>query len=508
MSILSLPFLAFLTVLVLIYYLTPLRFRKWVLLLGSAVFWGLNGLAGTVYLVVETLIIWLCALTIERRRDRKRACSVMYGFTLLLVFGLMLALREHMKLGQLLQGMMGEGSPVAAFAAGLAVPLGISYFTFQSAGYLMDVKLGKVKAERNYFKVLLFSGFFPQITQGPIGTWKDLGAQLDTPHRLEPEQITASFGLMVWGFFKKMVIADRITPFALNCAAHAEELPGWLALLTVIAYTIGLYADFSGGIDIVRGAAGMFGVRLAENFTRPFFACSVGEYWRRWHITLGVWFRDHMMYPLAMSKAGSAVGCFGKKVLGPKVGRTLPAALAAFLVFVLIGLWHALGWNALIFGCWFGLLSMAAILLEPVFKAWKKAMRIDKKTRWFKAWGMVRTWVAVLIAQFFACTNTPEQAAALMSRIALNFETASIGQFEGLSFITFQPEEWVVAAVALGILLMVDILCEWKPDLPQKLARANIFIRWPLVLGLLMIILVFGRYGHGYDAAAFLYAGF
>lgn len=499
MSIVSFEFIFFISALLIVYYILPLRMRSWLLLLGSAAFWAFQGLPCAAFLVGESAIIWLSSLGIQKEKENKRTGKCILIPVLVLLFLALMSIKEWSRWTTLF-----SISSVLPFA----FPLGLSYFTFQAVGYLMDVYRGKVKAEKNYFHVLLFCGFFPQLVQGPIDTWKNLHPQLKTPHRIDPEGFVAGVFVIAWGFFKKLVLADRIMPFVNTLIEHNDVLPGWLALFSVLAFSIALYADFSGGIDIVRGTAQLFGIHLAENFHHPFFARTVSEYWRRWHITLGAWFRTYVLYPLATSRASIWITRKTKKTFGAAVSRALPGALATFIVFVLIGLWHDFQWNALIFGAWFGFLSMLAILLEPFFKTCKKKLGITKETRWFSTFSLFRTWLAILIAQFFACTATPAQAFNLIKCIFQRFDIATFANFSKLSFYKFDPAEWIVAGAALVILLVVDMWSEHKKDFLSKLATAKLYIRWPLLMLLMLIVLIFGRYGTGYDAAAFVYAGF
>ncbi len=499
MSILSLEFLSFLAVLALVYYALPLRLRKWVLLAGSAAFWVVNGIFGAVYLLAETAVIWGAALFIGKQRDAGKSARPLLVTVLALTLAGLFLLKDQ---------LLAAITTALGASFRLVTPLGISYFTFQSIGYLIDVHRGKAEPERNYLKVLLFCGFFPQLSQGPIGTWKDLQPQLNTAHRFEPQQFDEAVFLMAWGFFKKLVLADRIAPFVKESIAQSATLPGWLALAAVIAYTLELYADFSGGIDIVRGAARLFGIRLGENFRQPFFARSVSDYWRRWHISLGAWFRVYVLYPMATSRLSAKLGKVGRKLLGAKVGSGLPGALSAFVVFVLIGLWHAFQWNALLYGVWFGLLSLLATLLEPLFKMWKKKLHITKQTRWFGIWGLVRTWAAVMFAQFFACTASPAQAFGLMGRIVGDFGWRSLGAVASVPGITFDAAECIVGGVALLILLTVDLLCEHQKHFLTRVSGSRLYIRWPLLMLLMLSVLVFGKYGVGSDASVFVYAGF
>jgi D-alanyl-lipoteichoic acid acyltransferase DltB (MBOAT superfamily) len=498
MNILSAEFLAFVAALTLLYYILPLRVRKWLPIVGSAAFWLIGGVFGMVYLLAETALVWGAAKMMAKH---ERVRQPLFVIVLLLVFAGLFLLKEQLFSG--LAVPMGAGGVLR-----FATPLGLSYFTFQSTGYLIDVYRGKAVAEGNYFKVLLFCGFFPQLCQGPIGMWRDLEPQLDTPHRLEPQLFVEAVFLMTWGFFKKLVIADRIAPFVQAALVHTAELPGWLALLAVIGFTIELYADFSGGIDIVRGVAQLIGIRLAENFRQPFFARSVSDYWRRWHISLGGWFRVYVFYPLATSRLFGAISAWGQKRFGAKIGNSLPGAGSAFLVFMLIGLWHAFQWNALLYGVWFGLISLLAILMEPLFKTWKKKLHITRQTRWFKIWELIRTWIAVLIAQFFACTTSPALAFQLMGRIRAHFGTPSFATLSGLSYISLDLAECIVAGIALVLLLVVDLLNEHSKNFLSKVGASRLFIRWPLLMLLMLVVLVFGHYGVGYNASSFVYAGF
>ena len=245
MSVVSFEFLGFLAALAVVYYVLPMRVRKWALLAGSAAFWLLCGWQGAAYLTAETLLIWGCARLIGRFAERRGVCRVLLVGGMVTVFGAMV--------------LMKALSQLQALPDGLLVPIGLSYFTFQSVGYLIDVYRGKVTPEKNYAKVLLFAGFFPQMTQGPITTWKQLMPQMDSPHRLSPNGFVSGVFLIAWGFFKKLVIADRLMPVLSVLVAAAQELPGWLVLATAAMYAIVLYADFSGGIDIIRGAAELLG---------------------------------------------------------------------------------------------------------------------------------------------------------------------------------------------------------------------------------------------------------
>ena len=387
-------------------------------------------------------------------------------------------------------------------ALALIIPLGLSYFTFQSVGYMVDIYRGKYPAERNPLKYLLFVSFFPQMTQGPISTYPQLMPQLVEGHRFDPDNFVMGVQLALWGFFKKMVLADRLAQVT---DAVSPEQSGWFILLTVIIYAIRLYADFSGGMDVIRGAAKMLGIDMVENFRRPFFSFSVAEYWRRWHISLGTWFRSYLFYPITTSGFGLRLSKIGRKLFGKKAGRALPATVATIIIFFLIGIWHTANGNALIFGLYFGLVLGIELLLDPAFKKLKKKLHIKEKNIFWKIFTLLRTWVLILLPQYFAFTAGPAVALSLLRGTFTNWNFTGVDvQFTDV----MKDLNWYIAAAAFVVLLVVDLICEKKPDLNRKLAAGPFFIRWPILLILILAVLIFGCYGAGYDASAFLYTHF
>ena len=384
----------------------------------------------------------------------------------------------------------------------LIIPLGLSYFTFQSAAYMIDVYRGKFPAERNPLKYLLFLGFFPQMTQGPIATYPQLMPQLAEGHRFDPDNFVMGVQLAMWGFFKKMVIADRLA--YVTAAVNANQ-KGWFILLTVIIYAIRLYTDFSGGMDVIRGAAKMLGIDVVENFRRPFFSFSVAEYWRRRHISLGNWFKNYLFYPLTTSGFGLALSKIGRKLFGKKAGRMLPATVANIIIFFLIGIWHTANGNAVIFGLYFGLVLGIELLLDPSFRKLKKKLHINEKNIFWKIFTLIRTWILILLPQYFAFTSGPDVGWKLLRNTFRNWDFTNAGQlFTDIS----KPLEWYIVAAAFVVLLVVDLICEKKPNLNQMLAKGFFLIRWAVLLVLILSVLIFGVYGTGFDASAFLYTHF
>lgn len=500
MSILSGEFLLFGAGVLLCYYLTPLRLRWYMLLAASAAYAAASGWQTLAHLTALTLVSWGGAWALTRmRRGRRAALAAL----LALDFGAMLLLKYQPAFAQWVNACFDtERQPVLSVWE-LALPLGLSYFTFQSAGYLVDVYRGKAPAQANPARVWLFLGFFPQLSQGPISTWRELSGPLTTGHALDPAEFVSGFQLLLWGYFKKMVIADRLAPTT-EALLKGETLPGWLIMLCVGLYALRLYMDFSGGMDVVRGFSRMLGICLPVNFRRPFFARSVADYWRRWHITLGAWFRSYVLYPLTTSRAGIALGKRAEGWLGKRAGRMLPSALATLCVFLLIGLWHSASWNAVLYGGYFGLIMALSMLLEPLWKIMRRVLKLPKEG-WMRPVQLVRTWLAVGFAQYFAFQDSAEASFALLRQ---SFENWTFKDAAACLASLMPGMEWGIALAGAAAVLAVDLLCERKVDVCGRLARGRIIVRWPLLLALLLAVLIFGVYGAGYDGTAFLYTQF
>lgn len=254
-------------------------------------------------------------------------------------------------------------------------------------GYIVDVYREKTEAQHNPFKLLLFVSFFPQIVQGPISIYDQLANQLFEPHEFNFTRMKYGMELILWGFFKKLIIADRAVIAISTVTADYGKYGGTTLTFTILLYALQLYADFSGGIDISRGVAQIFGIDMIDNFKRPYFSKSINEYWRRWHISLGGWLKNYLFYPIAMSNvflnAGKKIKGtrFGKTAAGTHVSKVLPTSVASLIVFLVVGVWHGASWKYVAFGLWNGLIIMLSILLQPVFDGITDKLHINRKIR-------------------------------------------------------------------------------------------------------------------------------
>ena len=235
----------------------------------------------------------------------------------------------------------------------LLLPIGISFYTLQAVGYMADVYWEKIPAQRHLGKLALFLGFFPQIMEGPISMYGQTGEALWKGEDLRGENLSAGSGRILWGLFKKMIVADRLYVLVKAVFEHYQDYSGSIVAFAAIAYTLQLYMEFSGCMDIVIGSGRLFGVRLPENFCRPFASRNAAEFWRRWHITLGAWLKTYVFYPVSVSRLVKKWNRFGKKHLGKYLTRLGATALCLFPVWLCNGLWHGASWNYIFWGIYY-----------------------------------------------------------------------------------------------------------------------------------------------------------
>ena len=505
-----------------IYYLIPRRFRWMLLLAASLGFYTFRATAALPFILLTALSIWAAALRMgqiagqceaqireEREKltaaDRKRLRSEakrrkrrwMLG-ALLLNFAILAVL----KYTDDVRGWLGLSS------LGLLLPLGISFYTFQSTGYLLDVYNGKTAPERNPAKFCLFVSFFPQLLQGPIGRYDDLAGQLTEPHDFDLQAVKRGAVLLFWGLLKKLVIADRVLPLVdAVFSAERGSMGGAAALVGVLAYSLQQYCDFSGGIDLVTGIAELFGIRLAPNFRRPYFAVSLADFWRRWHISLGAWMRDYVFYPFALTSWMGKLSKAVKKRCGTEMARALPAALGNILVFLLVGIWHGATSNYILWGLYNGVLLAIAALLEPAFKRFGEKHATLVSGRGFHLFRVLRTFAIVNIGWFFDRCAHAGDALAMMRSIVSDLRPGQI-TLAWLEQCGLPAADAAVLAVFTLLLFGVSLAQEHGVRVRDGLLRLVLPVRWILLYALILSVLILGVWGSGFNEASFIYFQF
>ena len=378
----------------------------------------------------------------------------------------------------LLFGLMSIPAHVPAYSP--ILPVGISFFIFQMAGYLIDIYRGNLPAERSFFRFFLFVSFFPQMLAGPIPRGKELLPQFHTPHTWNYERAVDGFALMIWGFILKMVIADRAALLSDVVFTYYNCYTSPVLILGALVFTVQIYCDFYGYTLIARGAARVLGFELNENFRNPYLAASVQEFWRRWHISLSSWFRDYLYFPLGGSRRG-----------------TLKKYRNILIVFLISGLWHGSEWT---FICW-GLLNGIYQILESIFHL-KPSPII----------GRIRTLILITLTWVFFKARSLEVAVGYLLQMfclkkpAPTEEIGLIRMADGIPGMAVS--EFILLIVAALILLFADIYRERGRRVYERICEGPWIVR-PVMLALgVLFIVVMGVWGSAYQAAGFLYFKF
>ena len=388
----------------------------------------------------------------------------------------------------------------------IALPMGISFYTFQAVSYVIDVYRDRHEAQKNFFKYALFVSFFPQLVQGPISRYGDLSKELFTPHKFSGRVLERGLQRVIWGYFKKVVIADRILTAVNALIAAPATYKGVYVFLVMMFYALELYADFTGGIDITIGIAEMLGIPVKENFERPFFSKNIAEYWRRWHITMGTWFTDYIFYPISVSGPMLKLSKWSRKHLGEKVGKRLPVYLASFIVWFTTGIWHGASWNFIVWGLGNFVVIMISQELEPLYRKFHKKVNTDGSTA-YKTFQVGRTVLLMSALRLFDCYRDVPLTFKMFGTMftTWNWKTLGSGTLMHLGLVR---SDYVILGLGTILLIVVSMIGRSGSVRDKMEKKMPLVARWGIFTLLVLIILVFGAYGQGYDAAQFIYNQF
>lgn len=505
MTFVSYGFPLFLAAALLVYYCLPGRVQWMGLLAFSLLFYLASGVPYICFILFTGISIYITARRIQRTDDlRRKRRALLLG--ILLNVGILAVIKyTNFAIWNVNLVLLLTGSPYGLETVDWVLPLGISYYTLQALGYLIDCYYGKSKAETNPFRLLLFLSFFPQLIQGPISRFGSLKESLFSAKRWSWQRTTLGLQRILWGFFKKLVVADRVAPVVSAIGGSGGELDGIYVLIGMLAYTLQLYGDFTGGIDIAVGCAQMFGVELPENFRCPFGAGSLAEYWRRWHITLMQWFREYVFYPLSGSKAARKMMGQVRKVFGRKMAARVPVYFASLITWFLTGIWHGATWN---FAVW-GLGNCAILLisqeLTPLYRRFHKACGWASG-KWYSVFSAVRTLLLVSAVQMLEYYPSPWEALGMFVQMFGAFRPAALfdGRWEMLGITGADT-----AVLLLSTLLFIRVGAVQKTGSAREwIGRKPEWVRWTVWFGLFLAVLILGAYGQGYDASQFIYNQF
>ncbi len=527
MSFTILEFFLFLLLTLVVYYLLPKKFRWIWLLIVSLVYYVSFGVKKIVFVLWQTMVVYLATRLIDKQARQgkaylashkadmsseekkaykaklKKKKKITIFFMLLATFISLCGIKYTdfaiLNVNILIE-KLGRSLIIPTF--NFVAPIGISFFTFQTASYVIDVYWGKVEVEKNPFKLMLFVCFFPQILEGPIGRFQTLGKQLFEGNDYNLKNIQFGLQRILFGLAKKLIIADRSAAYVNKVFANPAAYGGWYDILAVLLYCAELYADFSGGMDLVIGIAQMLGITMDENFRQPFFSKSIGEFWRRWHITLGTWMKDYIFYPFSLSKVAANIGKWSKKHFG-EAGKKLPVCIADLIIFFIVGVWHGAAWKYIAYGMYNGLIMAVSVLLEPVYKKFFEVTHIKKKSAPWQFWMIIRTFILVNIGWYFDMSPTV-RSAIFMMKDSFNFASNKISLL-GIEKAGMSLKDLIIVAIACLVLLIISIFKERGVLIREKIASFHLPIRWFIYYALIAWVILFG-YTNG--TSAFMYANF
>lgn len=529
MQFTSLGFVGFAALTLLLYYTLPKKWQWCVLLAASYLFYFAADASYLLFILYTTAVTYVTGRILQNRAEwedayvaehrgvftvderkafrakskKKRFRILVLG--LLLGFGLLAVIKYTAFAMEGVNGFLSWFDAKPFTIPNLLLPLGISFYTFQSMGYLIDVYRKKTVAEKNPFRFALFVSFFPQLIQGPISRFSALGEQLFARHVFNGLQFRAGLLRVLWGFFKKMVVADTVAIAVKELAGSSGNYQGIYVFALIILYSIQIYGDFTGGIDITIGLSEMMGITLAENFDRPFSSKSTKEYWRRWHITMGSWFTDYVFYPLSVCKPMQRLSKFSRAKLGEKIGKRIPVYLATIVTWFLTGLWHGAGMNFIVWGLLNCLVILVSQEFQPLYNRFHARFpRLAASAPWGK-WQMVRTFLLMGLIRSLDCYR---DVSVTFSKWISMITVPNIGAFftGGWKDLGLSIADLCVIAVGVLVIWVVSRQGGERP-LRERIAQRPILTVAIASLAVVWI-LIFGAYGLGYDASQFIYNQF
>lgn len=491
----SYSFLMFFPIVVVIYFLLPKKVSYLWLLAASYYFYMGWNAKYALLLLMSTTITYLSGVLLqwlkENRSDHTGAKKWVVAGSFVSNLAILFFFKYFNFTIESINALLNHTSlPTVNTSFDVLLPVGISFYTFQALGYTVDVYRGEIKAERNFFRYALFVSFFPQLVAGPIERSKNLLDQLRNPKKFNYNRMCDGLMLMIWGYFLKLVIADRISIFVDNVYANVGIYDGKYLLLASVLFAFQIYCDFAGYSTIAIGAAEVMGFQLMENFNSPYLSQSVAEFWRRWHISLSSWFKDYLYIPLGGNRKG-------------KVRKYVNI----MIVFLISGLWHGANWSYVVWGGLNGLYQVIGAVFTPLRNKIKEKLHLEKIRLPLTIIYILVTFMLVDFTWIFFRADTIQHAFDVIGSIFHMNDPALLANGTLYDFGLSKPN-FVVLGVALIILLMADICKYHGIKVRRVVLDANIVVRWTIIIAGILSILIFGIWGSGYSATNFIYFQF
>lgn len=487
-------FLIFFAIVVFMYYMVSTKDRWIVLLLGSLFFVAVGGgIQVILYPLVMTMFVYSAAIIIENTDKAQKKKRRLFLTVVIMILAAVLTLVKC-------------DAKFDWKFINIVFPIGISYYTFSLIGYLADVYWKKDRAERNPFRLILFTIYFPKIVQGPIARHNELAVQLEGNHYFSYQDFCFGLQLMIWGFFKKLVIADRAGIVVSQVFGNYENYGGCILFVAIMLVAIQSYCDFSGYMDIAIGISQTLGIKLEQNFNHPFFAKNAAEFWRRWHMTLGAWFKDYVYMPLVISPRLIKLSGWVRKHIGKRIGKAVMTIIPLAVTWILTGLWHGTGLDYIVWGIYWGSIIIISTLCDKKIKKLTEVLHINVQSPSWKLFQMTRTFLLFSFGRLITVSGDLTVVVEVLKKFVVDSRVWELVDgtiyMMGLDMINFQ-----LLLLCIGILWIVGIIQE-KIRIRESIAKWNFVFRCLFYCLAIWSVMIFGLYGPDYDAKAFLYMNF
>ncbi|WP_304332858.1 MBOAT family protein [Brachyspira innocens] len=487
----STEFMIFFPITLIFYWIFPKKYRYICLFIASYTFYMFWNPKYALLMGTSTVVTFLSGVLIEKLKYKRTvvAFSFIINLAILIFFKYFDFLLQNINIVLSTLNIQLINKPFDVI-----LPVGISFYTFQALSYTIDVYRGEIKSEKNIIKYALFVSFFPQLVAGPIERSKNLLIQiedLEKVKRFDYERITEGLTLMLFGYFQKMVIADRAAILVDTVFNGYYEYNSMALILAAIFFAIQIYCDFGSYSLIAIGTAKVMGINLMENFNTPYFARSVKEFWGRWHISLSTWFRDYLYIPLGGNRCSNIRKSFN--------------ILVTFLV---SGLWHGANFTFIAWGAIHGIFHIIEEQLKPIKEKYLNKFKIKTNAFSFALIEIIITFIIVDLAWIFFRAETIHDAIHYIQRIFTRIDLWTLfdGTLYGLGLNIFEMN---ILIIALFILISFDLVkYTRKESIFEFLNKQNLYFRWFVMLFLIFYIIVYGKYGAGFDPKQFIYFQF
>lgn len=488
----SYQFMIFFPIVLLVFFVIPKKLRQVWLLITSLFFYACWNPKYLLLLLSSIVVTYLSAILMDKAEDKKKKAILIAG--LLINFGILFFFKYYGFAIDSINSLITDEGKQLVDRFDVILPVGISFYTFQAVGYMIDAYRGDIKTEKNFIKYALFVSFFPQLVAGPIERSKNILSQIDdvTDKKLwDFDRVKSGFIYMMWGFFLKIVVADRIAVIVDEVFDRYYSYGTFILILGAVCFALQIYCDFASYSTIAIGSAKIMGFTLMENFETPYFAMSIKEFWRRWHISLSTWFRDYLYIPLGGSRCSKA-----------KKYRNI------MITFLVSGLWHGANWTFVIWGGLHGLYQVIGEMLTPVRNKVNEMCVANKESFSYKLSRVIGTFILADFAWIFFRAATLTEAFSYINRMFTKLDPWALTD-GSIYTLGLDYGQMHILWASLIIMLIVSLIrYKKKIIISEAICSQGVIFQILVVYLLIMAIIVFGKYGPSEEMKAFLYFQF